>query len=275
MASMKNLTNRRQRIRWALILISFFLFPVTLYYFSPYLIVVGAAEGVVSGSAILFAALVLSGLFFGRGFCAWVCPAAGLQEACYGTCTRPTALGWPRVIKYPIWVVWMGAIVWLFFKVGGTLSVQPFYHTANGISVDDPDSFMRYLSIAGAILLMGLFISRRAFCHTLCWMAPFLVIGQKVGRWLRLPQLGLGADPAELQRVPPVHEELPHGPAGGRNGRGRRHATYRLHQLRALCRYLQAERHSVHLAGVDSSERVVGNTEAIKCFGGLDRWAAS
>ena len=197
MVTMKSLANRRQRIRWALILISFFLFPVTLYYFSPYLIVVGAAEGVVSGSAILFAVLILSGLFFGRGFCAWVCPAAGLQEACYGTCKRPTALGWPRVIKYPIWVVWMGAIIWLFFKVGGSLSVQPFYHTDNGISVDDPDSFMRYLSIAGAILLMGLFISRRAFCHTLCWMAPFLLIGQKVGRWLRLPQLGLGANPAD------------------------------------------------------------------------------
>ena|GEM_PF-2799404 len=68
MVTMKTLTNRRQRIRWALILISFFLFPVTLYYFSPYLIVVGAAEGVISGSAILFAGLVLSGLFFGRRY---------------------------------------------------------------------------------------------------------------------------------------------------------------------------------------------------------------
>ncbi len=196
MVAMKNLTNRRQRIRWAMILISFFLFPVTLYYFSPYLIVVGAAEGVISGSAVLFTALFLSGLFFGRGFCAWICPGAGIQEACYGACTRSTALGWPRLIKYPLWGIWAGTIIWLFFKVGGVQSVQPIYHTANGISVDDPDSFMRYLSIAGSILLMGLFISRRAFCHTLCWMAPFLVIGEKVGRWLRLPRLSLRADPA-------------------------------------------------------------------------------
>jgi ferredoxin-type protein NapH len=198
-ATLKTLTNRRQRIRWALVMISFFLFPVTLYYFSPYLIVVGAAEGIVSGSAILFAALVLSGVFFGRGYCAWVCPGAGLQEACYGTCTRPTPLGWPRVINYMIWVVWMLAIIWLFIKVGGILAVEPLYQTASGISVQDFGSLMRYLAIAGSILLMGLFISRRAFCHTLCWMAPFLVIGQKTGRWLGLPQLGLVAKPADCK----------------------------------------------------------------------------
>ncbi len=41
---------KRQRLRKALILISFLFFPVTLYYFSPVLIIQGVAEGIVAGS---------------------------------------------------------------------------------------------------------------------------------------------------------------------------------------------------------------------------------
>ncbi len=190
---MNALTSPRQRRRWSLILISFFLFPVTLNFFSPYLIVLGAFGGVVAGSALLFVALFVSGMVLGRGFCAWVCPGAGLQEACYPAMARRTPHGPVRVVKYVIWSVWLAAIVMGFLTSSGPVSIRPLYHTPMGVSTDDLDSLMRYLAIAGSILAMGLFVSRRSFCHTLCWMAPFLVLGQKVGRWLRVPQLGLVA----------------------------------------------------------------------------------
>ncbi len=74
---------KRQRIRKAIILISFLLFPITLYYFSPVLIIQGAYEGVITGSFIVFSLLFLVSLSLGRGFCSWVCPAGGLTVSSF------------------------------------------------------------------------------------------------------------------------------------------------------------------------------------------------
>ena len=73
----------RQKVRRAIILISFLFFPVTIYYLSPYLIIMGVSEKIVSGSFIAFSLMFFSSLFVGRAFCGWLCPAAGLQEACF------------------------------------------------------------------------------------------------------------------------------------------------------------------------------------------------
>ncbi|MCG2791192.1 MAG: 4Fe-4S binding protein, partial [Actinomycetia bacterium] len=67
----------RQRIRKGIILVTFLLLPAIFYYFSPYLIIMGASEGVITGSFIIFVVLFLSALFLGRGFCGWFCPLAG------------------------------------------------------------------------------------------------------------------------------------------------------------------------------------------------------
>jgi ferredoxin-type protein NapH len=68
----------RQKIRRTILLISFLFFPITLYYFSPALIIMGAAAGIIVGSFVLFGVLFVSSLLVGRGFCGWVCPGAGL-----------------------------------------------------------------------------------------------------------------------------------------------------------------------------------------------------
>jgi polyferredoxin len=60
---------RRQKIRKAIILISFLLFPITINYFSPYIIIDGAAQGIITGSFITFGLLFIVSLFFGRAFC--------------------------------------------------------------------------------------------------------------------------------------------------------------------------------------------------------------
>lgn len=57
---------RRQRVRQALLLVSLLLFPLTIHYFSPYIIVDGAAQGIVSGSMIVFVLMFLSSLLVGR-----------------------------------------------------------------------------------------------------------------------------------------------------------------------------------------------------------------
>jgi ferredoxin-type protein NapH len=71
---------RRQRIRKALLLVSLLLFPITIYYFSPYIIVDGAAQGIINASFLVFGLMFISALFAGRLWCGWLCPAGSLQE---------------------------------------------------------------------------------------------------------------------------------------------------------------------------------------------------
>ena len=59
----------RQKTRKALIIFSFLLFPITINYFSPYVIIDGASQGIVNGSFISFALMFLSALFVGRLWC--------------------------------------------------------------------------------------------------------------------------------------------------------------------------------------------------------------
>lgn len=71
----------RQRIRRGVILVSFIIFPIIMNYFSPYVIIDGASQGIVNGSFVVFGLMFLSALFLGRAWCGWGCPAGGLQEA--------------------------------------------------------------------------------------------------------------------------------------------------------------------------------------------------
>jgi len=78
---MKKQIRTRQRIRQTLLLGSLLLFPVTMNYFSPYIVIDGAARGILTASLLVFGVQFISALFFGRLFCGWVCPAGALQDA--------------------------------------------------------------------------------------------------------------------------------------------------------------------------------------------------
>jgi len=56
----------RQRIRKGAILFSLLLFPVTLFYFSPVLILESAAEGLVNGSLVVFTVMFFGAMVLGR-----------------------------------------------------------------------------------------------------------------------------------------------------------------------------------------------------------------
>ena len=57
-----------------IILISFFLFPATFYYFSPVVIIQSTLNGIVNGSFIMFLLMFVSALILGRAYCGWICP---------------------------------------------------------------------------------------------------------------------------------------------------------------------------------------------------------
>jgi len=185
---------KRQNVRRALILISFLLMPVTLYYMSPALIIMGAAEGIIAGSFVVFGLQFVSSLLVGRAFCGWVCPAAGLQEACFAVTSRRARGGKLDWIKYFIWVPWIAIIVTTTAGAGGLRKVDFLYQTASGISVAEPAAYTVFYSVIGLITVLALAAGRRGFCHYACWMAPFMVIGTAMRNAIRWPALHLRSD---------------------------------------------------------------------------------
>lgn len=191
---------KRQNLRSALILVSFTLMPVTLYYMSPALIVMGAAQGIVVGSFIVFGAQFLASLVLGRAFCGWVCPAAGLQEACVAAQGKPARGGRANWIKYFIWTPWVLTIIAMAIRGGGLREVHFTYMTTGGVSLSDTQSYVIFFSVLGLIVILALTAGRRGFCHYACWMAPFMVIGTALRNAARLPGLRLRAQPEECSR---------------------------------------------------------------------------
>ncbi len=188
---------RRQKTRKILLLAMFVLFPVIYYYFSPYLIIMGASEGVIAGSFITFSAMLIGSLFLGRFFCGWLCPAGATQELCFKINNRDFKGGKRNWIKYFIWVPWISIIAIMFVQAGGISVVDPFYQTYYGISIQDMQSVILFLIIAGIIAGVALAAGKRASCHMICWMAPFMIIGRKIRNAINLPALQLVSDKGE------------------------------------------------------------------------------
>jgi len=186
----------RQKVRKALLLISFLLFPLTIYYFSPVLVIMGSSEGIITGSLVVFAAMFISSLFLGRLFCGWLCPVGGLQEALFVARDKKVSSRY-NWIKYLIWVPWIILIGFVAFGAGGYKKIDVFYQTTNGISVAEPSAYIIYYSVVSLTLILALVIGKRSFCHNVCWMAPFMIIGQKISTIIRLASLRLMADKAK------------------------------------------------------------------------------
>lgn len=186
---------KRQKVRKFLAILSFLLFPVTIYYFSPYLIIQGASEGIITGSFIVFSAMLLASLFFGRAFCGWLCPAGGLQE-CLALVSGKKAKGGRRNwTKYAIWIPWIAIIATISIAAGGFRKIDFLYQTTNGISVANTMSYIVYYAVLLLIVVLSLTAGKRGFCHYSCWMSPFMIIGTKIKDLMKIPSLHLSADP--------------------------------------------------------------------------------
>ncbi len=206
---------RRQAWRRTLLLLAFIAFPITINYFSPYLIVESAFSGIVNGSMIVFGSMFVGSLLLGRLWCGWACPAAGLQEPLLRVRSRRVGKR-ADAVKWVIWVVWVSAIVFGVVSAGGFSAIDPFYGTVNGVSVagsaDRPIVFAYVIYFGVIALFMGLALAlgRRGGCHSVCWMAPFMISG----RWLRnrlgaWPSLRLVADTDACSRCGTCTRECP------------------------------------------------------------------
>jgi polyferredoxin len=190
----------RQRIRKALLFLSLLLFPVTLYYFSPAIILQGAVEGIVNASFIVFGLMFVASLFVGRLWCGWFCPAGALQAFGAPINNKRTPGGRFNWIKWFIWIPWIGLIVALSITAGGYHTVDPLYQLEGGVTMaipvdgSGPPWYLIYYIILALFLGMAVVFGRRAGCHTICWMAPFMILGRKLRNLGRWPALRLVAE---------------------------------------------------------------------------------
>ena len=185
---------KRQKIRKTIIMISFLLFPITIWYFSPYLIIQAAMEHIINGSFIVFVTMLVLSMFLGRVWCGYLCPVGGLGECLSRINDNPVKQGWRDKIKYVIWTLWIIAVIITFILGKNDVTINPFYMTNHGISVSEIYNYIIYYGVLFLMVLPALLHGKRAACHYICWMAPFMVIGSTIGRFLHLPQLHIEAD---------------------------------------------------------------------------------
>lgn len=184
---------KRQQIRHLVIFVSLLLFPITMWYFSPAIIMNGMMNHILNGSFFVFLFLLIFSTVFGRVFCAYLCPSGGLQECVACINDKPAKQGKRRYIKFVIWVMWLCILIGMFIMGHGEITVDPFFMTQYGISIHEISDYIVYYSVILLLFLPSLIHGRRATCHYICWMAPFMIVGEKTGQLLHLPQLHITA----------------------------------------------------------------------------------
>lgn len=178
----------RQKIRRGLLAFTALIFPLLFLFMSPAIIIFGASKGILSGSAIVFGALLLSSVIGSRLFCGWLCPGGAIQDQVAGANDKPWNSKWKNAVKYIIWFLWFSCVVvlWILHR---PLKADFFYFTEVDISI-----IISYFMVAIIIYLFTLLTGGRGMCHSLCWMAPFMVIGEKIADLLHIPRFRLKAD---------------------------------------------------------------------------------
>lgn len=192
----------RQRIRVGLLYLSLLLFPATLYYFSPILIIQSSMEGIINASFLSFGLMFLSSLFLGRLWCGWACPGAGLQDFALPINNQPTPGGKFNWVKWFVWTPWIVLIAVLVIRAGGYQRIEPFYQFEHGVTFlttgangEEAPWFIPYYIVITLFAALAVIFGRRAGCHTICWMAPFMILGRNLRNVVKWPSLRLVAAP--------------------------------------------------------------------------------
>lgn len=184
---------RRQKVRRFLVIGFFLLLPITLNYYSPYLMISGTAERIASFSLFFWLGVFVASPLIGRLFCGWACPFNGAQTAWEQVGKRPLKrVRCLPVVKYVLWAGWVAALVAVAISVGGWERVEPLYMTPNFVSIDNAGNLITYYMLV-ALSLAPAALGRRGFCRYLCPFGVWNIVGEKIGHALGIPRVSLKA----------------------------------------------------------------------------------
>jgi len=151
----------RQRIRKGMIILSLLLFPVIMNFFSPYIIIDGAAQGIVNGSLIVFGLQFLSALFVGRLWCGWACWTVMVLDLLpfkRGQGRLPGRWGWLRYVHFAFSLLLVAILSFGFDYPQAAAGMRAVYWYLAG-------NVLYYLT---GIALAFALKDNRAFCKYLC-----------------------------------------------------------------------------------------------------------
>jgi polyferredoxin len=181
--------------RRLLLFIMLLLLPVTLNYFSPYIIIDGLVNKILVGAFFVWLLMLVSSLFVGRAFCSYICPYGALQMSVDLAIKKPLKqVRWMRGMRYVLGILWVAPIILLTALNIGNVKVNPLYLTESFVSVDNIYKLMGYYIIVFALLILPLLMGKRASCHYLCPMSILNVTGTKVKNIMNIPSLRLTAE---------------------------------------------------------------------------------
>jgi len=185
---------RRQRIRRFVLAMCFLALPITLNYYSPYLMTQGTAERVATFSLVLWSAVFVSAFVVGRSFCGWACPFNGLQQMWESVGVRPLKrVRFLAATKYLLWAAWVLGVASLAVATGGWTRFAPLYMTETGVSVTEAGNLITYFMLVG-ITLAPAALGRRGFCRYFCPFGVWGIVAEKIGSALRIPRIMLRAN---------------------------------------------------------------------------------
>lgn len=195
----------RQRIRKGLLAFSALMFPVTFFFLSPMVIIESAMKGVLNGSAMIFGLLLLFSIVGSRLFCGWLCPGGAIQDYVSGANERNWNSKMKNLSKYIIWAVWFSFIVFLWTN-NRPLKGDFLYFVSINMQY-----IIIYAIVVTVIYLFTLMTGKRGMCHSLCWMAPFMIIGEKFADILHIPRFRLKTEPDDCVSCGKCVRECPMG----------------------------------------------------------------
>ncbi len=185
----------RQKIRLSGLFFIMLTFPITLNYFSVYLIIESAGMGVAAFSLFFWSTFVISAFFIGRAACGYICPLGALQETKDRMVPkhRPAQIHHLKKIKYVLAIAWVGGILAAAISAGGYKSLDLLYQTPSGVSVDSAQSWIMWGMIVILVLVPTFFIGKRGFCHYFCPWGVLNMVATRIKNILRIPSLHLTA----------------------------------------------------------------------------------
>lgn len=200
----------RQKIRKSLLLVAVLLFQVKILhlFMSPVAPVIAARRGIIPGSLVVYAALFLSSLLLGRAFCGWFCPGAGMQELLSLLIHRRARGGWGDRIKYAICGAWSLLVLSLVLRAGGLPRIDVSFGTQSTGIVQEILMRTGHFVIIG---VLGAAFGAWASCRYICWIAPFLVLGDRIRSRVRLPGLRMAVSPESCSVCEQCRDACPMG----------------------------------------------------------------
>lgn len=182
---------KRENLRRIILSTTAIFMPILMFFMSPIIIVMAAGEGTIAACTLTFLILFILSLVIGRFWCGWICPCGGMQDIIGMGFDKKTKKSPLDYLKYIFFIFWFGAIVLFFATAGGIRSINVLYNLDNGIGGLYPA--MLYLSWAmfAALFVLTAIFGSRTFCRYLCPMCVFFIIGRKIGKVCKIPQLGL------------------------------------------------------------------------------------